>query len=250
MPNPRSLRQSISRGRRATAVPFAYAEAEDCSALSPLIYTLNSQPHNWPSFRLLVPVGHGSKIFEDNFSFTPLRFLDSILSAREYSFSISSSLDENIMFTMPFSGMYASIPESEDTETFLSGPEKTEIYSTSPKRRLPLPAISFLLLLASVSMTVLGFFLGQRFPHDLNSTCTRHTSKYCEFWPLLQLLAIYFSESICSSSPYSRWYQYLLRFSWVWWQIYERERFSSRGGARSRRSMEKPGCRMWVNRFI
>jgi hypothetical protein len=85
------------------------------------------------------------------------------------------------MFTMPCSRIYASIPEGEDTEIFLSGSEKTEIYSTSPKRRLPLPVLSFLFLLASVSMTILGFFIGQRFPHDLNSTCTRHTSKYCEF---------------------------------------------------------------------
>ncbi|KAN0089749.1 protein of unknown function (DUF3328) domain containing protein [Hyaloscypha variabilis] len=79
---------------------------------------------------------------------------------------------------MPFSGTYSAIPEGEVNETFLSGSEKQEIYSTSPERRLPLPVLSFLLLLASVSMTLLGFLIGQRFPHDLNSTCSRHTSKY------------------------------------------------------------------------
>jgi hypothetical protein len=96
------------------------------------------------------------------------------------------------MFAMPFSGTYSAIPEGEVNETFLSGSEKQEIYSTSPERRLPLPVLSFLLLLASVSMTLLGFLIGQRFPHDLNSTCSRHTSKYCEFLLLLQVLDMHF----------------------------------------------------------
>jgi hypothetical protein len=102
---------------------------------------------------------------------------------------------------MPFSRTYSAIPEGEDNETFLSGSEKQEIYSTSPKSRLPLPTLSVLLLLASVSMTLLGFLIGQRFPHNLNSTCTRHTSKYCEFWLPLQSACYAFLNQYALLAP-------------------------------------------------
>jgi hypothetical protein len=83
------------------------------------------------------------------------------------------------MFTIPFTKSYSSIPEIEDTETFLSGSGKTATYTNSP-RTLSLYIFALSLLLSSVSLSILGFYVGQRFPHDLDATCTRHTSKYGE----------------------------------------------------------------------
>jgi Mycotoxin biosynthesis protein UstYa len=85
------------------------------------------------------------------------------------------------MFTIPFSRRYSSIAESDDTETFLSSSEKSERYSTPPNRTLSPYVIAISLLLASVATITLGFCVGQRFPSDLDETCTRHTSKYCRF---------------------------------------------------------------------
>jgi hypothetical protein len=88
-----------------------------------------------------------------------------------------------IKFSIPSLARRYSIvsQNSEDTEAFLPSPEKAKLPSVpSPKSHRPITCFTATLLLFSIATAAVGFCIGQKYPTNLDSVSTRHTTKYCE----------------------------------------------------------------------
>ena len=74
---------------------------------------------------------------------------------------------------------YIHESQPEDHETLLSDTSNSFTY-VEPSRGTPPWAKALAIVLSFFAATVFGALVGRRWPSDLDSTCTRHVSRYCK----------------------------------------------------------------------